>query len=131
LGKSQVLANAMMGISYSQLMIVLIVAVVLFGSRLPDVLRQVGKAYAHFRKGLQDFQFTLEDPNPTGYQQRQPARLTGPDNSGGKSANNRTAAGDSADDFDGAVDPGEVDDLRGAAPKFTPPPAELAQSSDQ
>lgn len=100
-----------MGFSYSQLMIVLIVAVVLFGSRLPDVLRQVGRAYAQFRRGLSEFQYNLDDPDPPGSGARSSPRI-GSTNSG-PARTNRTDN----------IDPGEDDFPRGAAPKFTPPPS--------
>jgi len=101
----------MMGISYSQLMIVLVVAVVLFGSRLPDVLRQLGRAYAQFRKGLSEFQYTLEDPEPPRYSQRSNPRITGP-------SATSTRVSDS-------IDPGEEDFARNATPRFSPPPTRV------
>ena len=103
----------MMGISYSQMMIVLIVAVVLFGSRLPDVLRQLGRAYAQLRKGLSEFQYTLEEIDPTAPERRPAARIGTSTNAAiGRSAKSDT------------VDPGEDDFSRSSAPKFSPPPAD-------
>jgi len=101
----------MMGISYSQLMIVLVVAVVLFGSRLPDVLRQLGRAYAQFRKGLSDFQYTLEEMDPTAPDRRPAARI-------GTSTHAATARSAKSD----TTDPGEDDFSQSSAPKFSPPP---------
>jgi sec-independent protein translocase protein TatA len=101
-----------MGISYSQLMIVLIVAVVLFGSRLPDVLRQVGRAYAQLRRGLSEFQYTIEDQEPVG--SRSTPRV---------GSSNAVAARSAKVD---SSDPVEDDFARGAAPKFSPPPAQDA-----
>jgi TatA/E family protein of Tat protein translocase len=106
----------MMGISYSQLMIVLVVAVVLFGSRLPDVLRQLGRAYAQFRKGLNDLQYSLEDPEPPRYPARSNPRLSGPANSSSTAASAGVLE---------SVDPGEEDFGRNAAPRFSPPPARI------
>ena len=103
----------MMGISYSQMMIVLIVAVVLFGSRLPDVLRQLGRAYAQLRKGLSEFQYTLEEIDPTAPDRRPAARIGTSTNA----ATGRSAKSDTAD-------PGEDDFSRSSAPKFSPPPAD-------
>ncbi|MBL8891358.1 MAG: twin-arginine translocase TatA/TatE family subunit [Planctomycetaceae bacterium] len=100
-----------MGFSYSQLMIVLIAAVVLFGSRLPDVLRQVGRAYAQLRRTLSEFQYTIEDQEPSAGHSRSAPRI----GSGG-SAQSRTAKTDNSD-------PVDDDFARGSAPKFTPPPA--------
>jgi sec-independent protein translocase protein TatA len=106
-----------MGISYSQLMIVLIVAVVLFGSRLPDVLRQVGKAYAQFRRSLSEFQYTLDDPEPNGRGRANPR--IGSSNAGQA----RSVKSDT-------IDPGEDDFQRGAAPKFSPPQLSPPPSSE-
>lgn len=56
----------------------MILAVVLFGSKLPEVMRNFGKAYSQFRKSLSEFQYTVEDPNPTisSTRTKTPARLT-------------------------------------------------------
>ncbi len=99
----------MMGISYSQLMIVLVVAVVLFGSRLPEVLRQVGRAYAQLRRGLAEFQYTLEDSEPSNGSGRPTQRLT-------QSNTTRSAVPDDS------IDPGEEEFSRSSTPKFSPPP---------
>ena len=104
-----------MGISYSQLMIVLIVAVVLFGSRLPDVLRQVGKAYAQFRRSLSEFQYTLDDPDPN--------LRSNPRIGSSNAFQTRSVKADT-------IDPGEDDFQRGAAPKFSPPQLSPPRSSD-
>lgn len=106
-----------MGFSYSQLMIVLVVAVVLFGSRLPDVLRQLGRAYAQLRRGLSEFQYNLDDPDVPGSGARSAPRIG--------STYSGTARTNRTDD----TDPGEDDFPRGAAPKFTPPPSIEANSS--
>jgi len=53
------------GIGYQEMMMFMILAVVLFGSRLPEVMKNFGRAYSQFRKGLSDFQYTIEDPSPT------------------------------------------------------------------
>ena len=37
-----------------------IVAVLLFGSRLPEVARSVGQSYQQFRKGLAEIQTTIK-----------------------------------------------------------------------
>lgn len=46
----------MFGLSIQELMIVGVVAVLLFGKRLPDVARKLGKSYAEFREGLHGMQ---------------------------------------------------------------------------
>lgn len=40
-------------------MVLAVVAVVLFGRKLPEVARSVGSSYAQFRKGLNEIQSTI------------------------------------------------------------------------
>ena len=44
------------GIGTGELLIIGVLAVILFGSKLPDVARNFGKSYQQFRKGLSDIQ---------------------------------------------------------------------------
>lgn len=44
----------MFGLGPSEMMIVGIIAVLLFGSRLPSVARSAGKSLTEFKKGMQD-----------------------------------------------------------------------------
>jgi len=46
----------MFGLGMQEMVIVMVVAVLLFGKRLPDVARSLGGSYHQFRKGLQDIQ---------------------------------------------------------------------------
>lgn len=46
----------MFGLGMQEMIIVGIVALLLFGKRLPDVARSVGKSYTEFRRGLSDIQ---------------------------------------------------------------------------
>jgi sec-independent protein translocase protein TatA len=46
----------MFGLGPAELLIVGLVAVLLFGKKLPDVARSLGGSYREFRKGLNDFQ---------------------------------------------------------------------------
>lgn len=48
------------GIGYSELALIALIAVVLFGSRLPEVARSVGQSYSQFRKGLNDIQTSIK-----------------------------------------------------------------------
>ena len=48
------------GIGYAEIILIGIVAVVLFGSRLPEVARSVGQSYTQFRKGLNDIQSSVK-----------------------------------------------------------------------
>lgn len=61
------------GISSQEMIIFLIIAVLLFGSKLPDVMRNLGKAYSQFRRSLTDLQFSVEDTSSSStksYQQK-------------------------------------------------------------
>ena len=49
------------GIGTAELIVLAVVAVVLFGSKLPEVARNVGQSYAQFRKGLSDLQSSMAD----------------------------------------------------------------------
>lgn len=46
----------MFNMGFQELLIIGIVAVLLFGKRLPDVARSLGQSYQQFRRGLQDIQ---------------------------------------------------------------------------
>ena len=48
-------------IGYQELVIIAVVAVILFGGRLPDVARSLGQSYEQFRKGLSDLQSTFKE----------------------------------------------------------------------
>lgn len=48
------------GIGSAELIVLLIVAVILFGRKLPEVARTVGGSYAQFRKGLTEIQNSIE-----------------------------------------------------------------------
>ncbi len=48
------------GIGVGEMAVIAIVAVLLFGSRLPEVARQLGASYQQFRKGLSDIQSSIK-----------------------------------------------------------------------
>jgi len=64
---------AMFGIGTQELLIVCIVALLLFGNRLPSVMRSLGSGISEFKKGMSEMQNDLrrgmeekrDDPNRT------------------------------------------------------------------
>lgn len=50
---------AFMGMGMQELMIIGVVAVLLFGKRLPEVAKSLGQSYSQFRKGLNDLQSSI------------------------------------------------------------------------
>ena len=47
------------GIGFTEMLVLGVVAVLLFGSRLPEVARSLGHTYHQFRKGLADIQSSI------------------------------------------------------------------------
>jgi sec-independent protein translocase protein TatA len=93
----------MFGLSFQELLIVGVVAVLLFGKNLPDVAKKFGGMYRDFRKSLDDLRSQVdftESFNSAPSKPRQPRR---------------------------AVDYDDFDEV--SAPKFEPPPA--APSSEE
>ena len=59
----------MFGIGPTEMLVVGIVAVILFGSRLPSVARSLGKSIVEFKKGMSDIESDLKSSiysEPTG-----------------------------------------------------------------
>ena len=46
-------------IGFGEMALIAVIAVMLFGSRLPEVASQLGKSYQQFRKGLDDIKSTI------------------------------------------------------------------------
>jgi sec-independent protein translocase protein TatA len=53
----------MFGLGVSEFTIVAIVAVLLFGKRLPEVAKSLGGSYRQFREGLNEIQRSIEIPD--------------------------------------------------------------------
>ena len=47
-------------IGFGEMALIGVIAVMLFGSRLPEVASQLGKSYQQFRKGLDDIKSTIK-----------------------------------------------------------------------
>lgn len=96
----------MFGMGMQELIIIGIIALLLFGKRLPEVAKSLGKSYRDFRRGLADIQSSIDlsdvyDSRPTNYAKRR-----------------------SYEDYDDYDEP--------TAPRFEPPPSEpQIQSSEE
>lgn len=86
----------MFGMGMQELVVIGIIAVLLFGKKLPDVAKSLGGSYREFRRGLSEMQSTVES-----------ATSTTPDS---------YSSSNSYDDYDDLDEP--------TAPKFEPPPSE-------
>ena len=51
----------MFGLGPTEMLVVLVVAVLLFGSRLPSVARSMGKSFVEFKKGVRGIEDELND----------------------------------------------------------------------
>ncbi len=86
----------MFGLGFQELALVGVVAVLLFGKRLPEVARSFGKSYSEFRRGLTDIQSTFDYTD--------------------MGSASKPTYSSSQSDYD--------DDDEPTAPKFEPPPSE-------
>ena len=50
----------MLGLGFQEVLIVGVVAVLLFGKRLPEVARSLGSSYQEFRRGLNEIQSQID-----------------------------------------------------------------------
>ena len=88
------------GLGFGEMLLIGVIAVLLFGKRLPEVARSMGKSYTQFRRGLNDMQSEI-------YTQTYSDAYT--------SASSDTLAPDRAEEVDRDVP---------TAPKFEPPSEE-------
>lgn len=86
----------MFGMGVPELVIIGIVAVLLFGKKLPEVAKSLGGSYKEFRKGLNEFTSAVDVTDSKPYQ-----------------AAPSSSSYDDYDDYEEAT-----------APKFEPPPSE-------
>jgi sec-independent protein translocase protein TatA len=69
----------MFGIGPMEMLVVGILAVILFGNRLPEVARSLGRSLTEFKKGMQEFEQEVktsiysDTPTRSAYQDRLPS----------------------------------------------------------
>lgn len=93
----------MFGMGMQEVVIIGIIAVLLFGSRLPEVAKSLGSSYREFRKGLSDLQSQIDFSDASPYS---------------STSSTSTSSSYSESEYDEFDDYEEV-----TAPKFEPPPA--------
>jgi sec-independent protein translocase protein TatA len=69
--------------------VILIIALLLFGKRLPDVARSIGKSLTEFKKGLSEGQNALDDVNKEIKKTSEDTTSKNKDNAGPKDADSK------------------------------------------
>lgn len=93
-----------------EMAIVGIVAVLLFGKKLPEVMRGLGKSYSEFRKGLAEMQSSVHYSD-----------YGSSSSYSGSSSSSSYSSGSKSHDFDDYDEP--------TAPRFEPPPPAASETS--
>ena len=55
------LPSAFLSLSFSEILVLGLVAILVFGGRLPEVMRNLGRSYARFRHGMNDLTAPIRD----------------------------------------------------------------------
>jgi sec-independent protein translocase protein TatA len=86
------------GLGVWEILVILVVALIVFGPRLPEVAKSIGKGYLEFRRGLRSFESELEfhdtdvdgsgprrapSPGPSEPENPEEAETGGPEGEGG------------------------------------------------
>ena len=74
--------------------LILVVALLIFGRRLPDVARSVGKSIVEFKKGIREVKGDIDDQSRI--EPSQPAKIENQSNSTSESSQSTDAPGPSA-----------------------------------
>ncbi len=74
--------------------LILVVALLIFGRRLPDVARSVGKSIVEFKKGIREVKGDIDDQSRI--EPSQPAKIENQSNSTPESSQSTDAPGSSA-----------------------------------
>ena len=95
----------MFGMGPQELLVFGVIAILLFGKKLPDIARKVGGSYKEFRKGMNEVKTSYRDTT-SGYMD---------------DVNSNYSAGSG---YAGQEQSGQGDYEEATAPKFEPPPVE-------
>ncbi len=121
------------GVGIFEIMLILVVALLVFGNRLPEIAKQIGKGYLDFRKGLKNLEDEIEYTEATPVRRNPPSR---PPEPGGFPGTDGLESSESAQDAPaGAPGAGPAEPHPSGpgpqAPASSPPPAEPGEASGQ